>query len=186
MIEILAAMVVISVVSAVSLPEINNFYSSDRCKAEAEKLIQGVRLAKYRSMQTQELHRLVFLKENNDPRIEAFRIDAYIGGEQMSTVIGSSGTEDFDTAASWTTILDEEEVWVDGAMTIKASDAVSLFFKPDGYIYGNDKKIISEIQFIYSYGNSAVAVYINALGVIGSEAFFYPENETLDDGDIAW
>ena len=59
LIEIMCVLVIISIVTSITLPSINNFRSSERCKAEASVLVSCIRQAKYQALQDNCLNRII-------------------------------------------------------------------------------------------------------------------------------
>ncbi len=182
MVEIICVIIIIGIVSSIALPAIDNFRASDRCKAEASILVNYIRQAKYQAMQDNCFNRIVFASsEDDDPNV--FKVQTYEGN--ADTLRGAMSDNN-----NWASIADEEEVTIEAAVEVDLGDFgckdKTIYFKPDGFIYehngnaGNEETIISEQRVVFKYGNSAVAVDINALGVISSEAIYLNEDE--DEG----
>ena len=91
-------------------------------------------------------------------------------------------------STKWDSMSDEYEVTIDPNVEVDLSDFnchdKTIYFKPDGYIYehdgnaGDTETMIAEQKIIFKYGNAAIAVYINAMGVLSSEIL--PNNEDND------
>ena len=180
MVEILAVMLIISVVSSVALPAIDNFRSSDRCKAEASKFVDSIRQAKYQAMQENCLNRIVFSPDGDSYKLQRYEQDI----DNVSNVIagGNSYTDD-----RWESIADEEEIDFDSSVDVDLSQFSStktMFFKPDGYLYCYNGSSTKPVDFLtekiitFKYGSAKIEVRLNSLGVISSEAF---SNENEED-----
>ena len=197
-IEIMCVMIIISIVSSIAMPAINNFHSSERCKAEASVLVSYIRQAKYQAMQDNCINRLIFSPEGG-----AFKIQKYDPETESNDTFDSIITNKSETAATnqsdrynlddWKSIADEEEILFNSSVEVEFSSFLNtihaIYFKPDGYIYcyNSGIQILPEERILFKYGSSAVAVDINALGVISSEAIPVEENdfdnENEEDGD---
>ncbi|MBQ3644898.1 MAG: prepilin-type N-terminal cleavage/methylation domain-containing protein [Candidatus Riflebacteria bacterium] len=183
MIEIMCVLIIISIVSSIALPAINNFHSSDRCKAAASILVNYIRQAKYQAMQDNCFNRIRFAKNSSDDSNSIF-VETYEGSNP--TLRGAMSEDNY-----WASIADEDEVTIDSSVEVDLSkfDCLDriIYFKPDGFIYehddsaANSEKIISEQTIVFKYGSAAVAVDINALGVISSEAIPNEEDDFFDD-----
>ena len=205
-VEVMCVMIIISIVSSIALPAINNFHSAERCKAEASVLVSYIRQAKYQALQDNCVNRLIFSPENEGNSGNIFKIQKYEpvnvaaeGAEynSLSDIISSSD-EDEDIkydADNWTSLADTEEIELNSSVEVDLAlldlqtttvtvDGVShdlriIYFNTDGFLYDSDGNKISEQRIIFRYGSSAVAVDINALGVISSEAI--PNDEDNDE-----
>ena len=176
MVEVICVIIIIGIVSSIALPAIDNFRASDRCKAEASILVNYIRQAKYQAMQDNRFYRIKFATGENDDS-NVFFVDAYEGNEK--TIAAAAGND----STNWASIADEEEVSIDAGVEVDLSKMIYkiIYFKPDGYLYHSDDYIIPEERVVFKYGNAAVAVDINALGVISSESIATDEVETDDD-----
>ena len=192
-IEVVCVMIIISIVSSIAMPAINNFHSAERCKAEASVLVSYIRLAKYTAMQDNCVNRLIFSPEGGafkiqkyDPETESNELFDNIISIKSESAAGNQS--DRYELEDWKTIADEDEVVFNSSVELEISSNLSsihaIYFKPDGYLYCyNNTKInlLSEERILFKYGSSAVAVDINALGVISSEAIPNEENEEYFD-----
>ena len=192
-VEVMCVMIIISIVSSIALPAINNFHSADRCKAEASVLVSCIRQAKYQAMQDNCLNRIIFLKDGTsassfkvqkfDPDTETTKtFDTIIQEDSHTTSGGASGSQASYDSNDWKTIADEDEIEFNSSVDVDLTQLGSIttfYFKPDGYIYyfNSTIQILHEQRIIFKYGSSAVAVDINALGVISSEAVATDEVE---------
>ena len=205
-IEIMCVLIIISIVSSIALPAINNFHSSDRCKAEASVFVSYIRQAKYQAMQDNRLKRLIFSPENEGDTGNVFKVQTLYAGEvedvysdtEQSFIIypdpvitgdDSNYTLDYDSS-NWVTIADTEEIEINSSvevdlasltLPINDNNDIAIYFKPDGFLYDSQNQKISEQRIVFRYGSSAVAVDVNALGVISSEAIPNEEDDFFDD-----
>ncbi len=211
LLEVICVLIIISIVSSIALPALDNFYSSDRCKAEASIFVSNVRFAKYEAMQDNCLIRLVFSPENDINSGNIFKIEKFIVAQLLynneiedtyfdideviinNRVIDNdnenSVSQDYDSI-DWINIGEYDEIQINSTVEVdissvnlaKKNNLMVIYFKPDGFLYDANNDKISEQRIIFKYGNSAIAVDINALGVISSEAIPSDENE-FDDKD---
>ena len=206
-IEIMCVLIIISIVSSIALPAINNFHSSDRCKAEASVLVSYIRQAKYQALQDNCLNRLIFSPENDSDNGNVFKIQKYefqnvtnpfSFDEIINGGVNDVGAYDYD-GEHWVSIADTEEVEINSSVEVDTSSLSTLptitdgstgtdkelkviYFKPDGFLYDANNEMISEQRIVFKYGSSAVAVDVNAIGVISSEAIPI-EEEDFDDNE---
>ncbi len=197
-VEVMCVMIIISIVSSIALPAINNFHSSERCKAEASVLVSYIRQAKYQAMQDNCLNRIAFLKDGDTAT--AFKVQKYEKEDSLSNLATNISSailadknytqdESLYNAQYWESIADTEELEFNSSVEVDLAlfSPRALYFMPDGYIYDTNNAKITEQRIIFKYGSSAVAVDINALGVISSEAIPVEEenfdNDEGADGD---
>ena len=206
-IEIMCVLIIISIVSSIALPAINNFHSSDRCKAEASVLVSYIRQAKYQALQDNCLNRLIFSPENDSDNGNVFKIQKYefqnvtnpfSFDEIINGEVDDVDAYDYD-GEYWVSIADTEEVEINSSVEVDTSSLSTLptitdgstgtdkelkviYFKPDGFLYDANNEMISEQRIVFKYGSSAVAVDVNAIGVISSEAIPI-EEEDFDDNE---
>ncbi len=191
-VEIMCVLVIISIVSSIAMPAISNFHSAERCKAEASVLVSYIRQAKYQAMQDNCLNRIAFLKDGDTAT--AFKVQKFEKEDSLSnlaTNISSAISADKNytkdeslyNAQNWESIADTEELEFNSSVEVDLSlfSPRALYFMPDGYIYDTNNAKITEQRIIFKYGSSAVAVDINALGVISSEAIPVDDNDYDND-----
>ncbi len=193
MMEIITVMAIISVVSSIVLPAITNFYSSERVKAEAEILVQNVRLGKYKAMQEQALHRLIF-----SPGGDAYKVQIhadYLKGAtppDLSTVLTDAGYD----SLNWESILENEENSIDPMVVVTREAYLQpriIYFWPDGCLMTHDstgiseanKKRLGECFVLFEYGSSRIRVYLNAYGVLSSESYAADDDGDAE-ADVLW
>lgn len=189
MVEILAVMLIISVVSSVALPAIDNFRSSDRCKAEASKFVDSIRQAKYQAMQENCLNRIKFSDDGDFYQIERYKPDTSLAFDDIikadNSIIGSRSSERYDSN-NWESIGDEEIIDFDSSVEVDLANFSEkiIYFKPDGYIYkynnNNDAEPIPEYEIYFKYGSAEIKVILNSLGVLSSEAIARSDDDDTD------
>ena len=186
-VEVMCVLVIISIVSSIAMPAINNFHSAERCKSEASVLVSYIRQAKYQALQDNCLNRIYFAKEGS--AANAFKVQKYeildADGNEKSYVADEiiEKALSYDNT-SWVSIADAEEIEFNSSVEVDLSQCPNLsvvYFKPDGFLYKNKTDKISEQRIVFRYGSSAVAVDINALGVISSEAIPNEDDEEYFD-----
>ncbi len=177
-IEVMCVLIIISIVTSIALPSINNFYSSERCKAEASILVDYIRQAKYQAIQENSLNRIIFNEEDGAYKVQTYDSESsYVMNSQIKSNSDISITDYNDD--DWASIADEEEIEFNPvlevdvkAFTDSTNHYGAIYFKPDGYIYvsdGTNVSLLSEKRITIKYGNAAIAIDVNALGVISSE-----------------
>lgn len=193
-IEILCVLIIVSIVTSIALPSINNFYSSERCKAEASILVDYIRQAKYQAMQDNTLNRIIFSEEDGTYKVQRYEpgeadgseldIDSTISDDASSPSIKYLPSDD----NHWASIADTEELEFNSAVEVNIASFITdvtktygaIYFKPDGYIYNYiapKVSLLSEKRITFKYGNAAIAVDVNALGVISSEVIQNNEDD---------
>ena len=184
-VEIMCVLVIISIVSSIAMPAINNFHSAERCKAEASVLVSYIRQAKYQALQDNSLNRIIFSKDGTSA--EAFKVQKYEveENENLDIETALTSTKLSYNSTHWVSIADEEEILFNSSVEVDLSQLdngiTAFYFQPDGFIYKDKTNKISEQRIIFRYGSSAVAVDINALGVICSEAIPVDDNDYDND-----
>jgi len=192
MMEIMTAMAIIAVVSSIVLPGAANFYSSERIKAVAEVMVQNIRMAKYRAMQEQALHRLIF-----SPTGDTYKLQMHIGYFEgnIPPDLTTPLTEEGYDSLNWESVLDTEEIEVDPGVTVTSADLAgkTVYFWPDGYlvtavsgsISETSKNLLPECYILFEYGSSRIRVYLNAMGVLSSESYAV-DDDGDSDTDVLW
>jgi prepilin-type N-terminal cleavage/methylation domain-containing protein len=193
MMEIMTVMAIIAVVSSIVLPGAANFYSSERIKAVAEVMVQNIRMAKYRAMQEQALHRMIFSPGGDTYKIQ-MHIGYFEGGTppDLSTVLTEEGYD----SLNWESVLESEEVEIDPGVTVTRDVYLAprvIYFWPDGYLVTgvagtigeNSKNLLPECHILFEYGSSRIRVYLNAMGVLSSESYAV-DDDGDSDTDVLW
>ncbi len=200
MMEIMVAMAIIAVVSSIVLPGVSNFYSSERVKAVAEVMVQNIRMTKYKAMQEQALHRMIFSPGGDTYKIQIHA--GYLEGSGYSEPNLTSGVaENADVNLSynelnWQSILETEEIELDPGVTVTRDTYLAprvIYFWPDGYLVTHDstginetnKKLLPECFILFEYGSSRIRVYLNAMGVLSSESYAV-DDDGDSDADVLW
>jgi prepilin-type N-terminal cleavage/methylation domain-containing protein len=185
LIEVLAVLIIISIVSSIVLPGATNFYSGTRVKSEAEIFVQNVRLTRYRAIEEQALYRLIF--ETNGV-YENYKIQTHRGFDPDS---GITYTGAFELATyfsvNWADV--DEEVMIDPAMTVLSDLPQVIYFWPNGQIYYSSNinvaaSTISEHFIAFQYGSAGIRAIVNALGVFSSES--YGVDDLADAAEVPW
>ncbi len=187
---------VVAVTASFALPAIDSFMASQKVAAEAESIVAGVRLARYKALQESVLHRLIFNLDAN--YVNAYKIEActkYDEGIYADTLDSSSGlsVETAYDSTEWESILEADEMIVDSSVSmIYGATKKIIYFYPTGYLVSEplsstdgayhifkdlDIPNIDEVYVIFAYGNARVKVFINAMGVLSSESY------TAEDDD---
>lgn len=185
--EVLTGMAIISIVSSIVLPGIGNFYSSIRVTAAAELFVQSFRMAKYRAMQDQTVHRIIFSDD-----MLAFKTQIHeppLSATEEAILKESRNYE----STYWESISDTDEVTMDEAVEFSIGALPKqIFFWPDGQIHTSpvfdptQHYPFGEYFVTFSYGSSAIRVNLNALGILSSEAYAADIDEAELDEEILW
>lgn len=203
LIEIMCVLVIISIVTSITLPSINNFRSSERCKAEASVFVSYVRQAKYQAIQENTLNRIIFYKdEDNKYNGNTFKVQVYTGSASLEDIMkkAEDTEENKYFSGEWESIADTDEIELDSSVEVDIDSLTTnsmniIFFKPDGYLYRRVEgsktgdgitgepfiEYIPEESITFKYGSSGLAVNINALGVISSEAISDEDDDYFSD-----
>lgn len=191
--EVLTAMAIISIVSSIVLPGLANFYSSERVKAEAELMVQNIRFAKYRAMQEQALHRMIFSVDGESYKIQMHA--GYLEGNTPPDLNAVLNDDSYDSA-NWESVLDFEEIFIESGVEVVREAWLQpriIYFWPDGYLVTHDgtgvsetlRKLLSECHILFEYGNARIRVYLNAVGVLSSESYAV-DDDGDSDTDVLW
>lgn len=184
LIEVLCCLIIISIVSSIALPSINNFRSSERCKAEASLLVAYIRQAKYDALQEGCTNRIVF--DPNDHQF--FKVQTYRPvSNPDNRVFNGSDIPDYEDV-NWESIGDSEEIEINSVVEMELGPMFKnrpvLYFQPDGYIHDHQQNLLPQETILFTYGTSQMQVEINALGVLESIVFSLEEDEdAFSDGD---
>lgn len=205
--EIMCCLIIISIVSSITLPSINNFYSSDRCKSEAEKFVSSVRQAKYTAMQNATPCRIIFAAEDYKYKVQILdKVDNRLPVEQIQDDAKSNDSDhDYENGLYWASIADTEEIEIDPVVDVSLTELkkltptnetypeTKLYFMPDSHIYYWDSNtdkltILNETRVAFRYGSAIIVVSMNAIGIISSEAFSSDKDdiETIQEDEIEW
>ncbi|MDD3146670.1 MAG: prepilin-type N-terminal cleavage/methylation domain-containing protein [Candidatus Riflebacteria bacterium] len=193
MMEVMTAMAIIAVVSSIVLPGAANFYSSERVKAVAEVVVQNIRMGKYKAMQEQALHRMIF-----SPGGDTYKVQIHTGYFEGNTPpdISTGVTEEDYDSINWESVLDNEEIEIDPGVTVTREAYLAprvIYFWPDGYLVTHDaagisetnKKLLPECFILFEYGSSRIRVYLNAMGVLSSESYAV-DDDAVNGEDVLW
>lgn len=193
MMEVMTATAIIAVVSSIVLPGVANFYSSERVKAVAEVMVQNIRMGKYKAMQEQALHRMIF-----SPGGDTYKVQIHTGyfegntPPNLSAVVAEEGYD----SLNWESILDTEEIEIDPGVAVTREAYLAprvIYFWPDGYLVTHDstgisetnKKLLAECYILFEYGSSRIRVYLNGIGVLSSESYAV-DDDGDSDTDVLW
>ena len=206
--EIMCCLIIISIVSSITLPSINNFYSSDRCKSEAEKFVSSVRQAKYTAMQNATPCRIIFAAEDYKYKVQILETidETKPPVEQIVEDAKSNDADhDYENGLYWASIADTEEIEIDPVVDVSLAELknltptdesypeTKLYFMPDSHIYYWDSDtekltMMKETRVAFRYGSAIIVVSMNAIGIISSEAFSSDNDnmETIQEDEIEW
>lgn len=195
--EVICVMIIISIVSSITLPAINSFHSSERVKAEADILVSYIRQARYQAIQSNRPNRIIFDDEDSN----FFKVQTLIDDEPFAGIDSFTDSGGYDSN-KWVSIADSEEIEINSSVEVDinsfqtngSSFDRALYFSPDGYLYVVTSATsptvhkMTEQRLVFRYGSAALAVDLNALGVISSRAYARNENENEDeeDANIIW
>ena len=189
MIEMLMVMGIISVVTSIVLPGVTNFYSGERVNAAAEIFVQNIRLGKYKAMQGQALHRLIFSPGGDSYKIQIH--SGYLEGGTPPDLSINRADDSYDSTL-WESILEEDEISIDPGVKVTRELTSIVYFWPDGFMVTHSgglsestKVYIPEFYVLFEYGSSRIRVYLNAGGVLSSEAYAV-DADGDDEADVLW
>jgi prepilin-type N-terminal cleavage/methylation domain-containing protein len=205
MMEVLTGLAIISIITSVVLPGIANFYSSTRVKAEASILVSNIRMARYKAIQEQSLHRIIFHPDGGAYKIQAFIPDYdldYAGGVPKSNsaagvTIDADAMTEYESP-NWASVIDEEERVIDPGIEIYKSTFLPdiIFFRPNGFIYYDfpldnvfndlDQAPLPECFVTLVYGSAAIRIIVNTMGVLSSEAYQVDDDYDFSNDGVLW
>jgi len=188
--EVLAVLAIVSIVTSIVLPGVSNFYSGLQVKAEAEIFVQNVRLARYKAIEEQAVYRLIFPSATDRTY---YRVQTHLAFDPdlALTYSGVSlGTPESDYAdTNWVDVDVEEYAF---ETEIVSDLPPVLYFWPNGQIY-TDPNInniaatpIPEYYIGFNYGSAGIKVIITSMGVFSSESYAADEVIITDDTEVIW
>lgn len=186
--EVLTGMVLISIVSSIVLPGMDNFYSSIRVTAAAELFVQSFRLAKYRAMQDQTVHRIIFADD-----LLTFKTQIHAPPLTTTESLIVKESQNYDSTY-WESISDTDEETLDEAVELSIGTLPKqIFFWPDGQIHTSPifdptsyTGPFGEHFVTFTYGSSAIRVNLNAIGILSSEAYAVDLDDAELDEETLW
>lgn len=189
--EVLAGLAIISIVSSIVLPGIANFFSGMQVKAEGEIFVQNVRLARYKAIEEQAVYRLIFDTANPavDPPL-TYRVQTHLAFDVGSVIPYDATTfDEADYYSVYWADLAEKEFAFDTGTEIRTDLPRALYFWPDGQIYATADtsaaaSTISEHYIGFKYGSSGVRVIVNPMGIFSSES--YSADDLTDSDEVLW
>lgn len=192
--EVLAGLALISIVSSIVLPGVANFYAGLQVKAEGEIFVQNVRLARYKAIEEQAVYRLMF---DTDPAIDspmAYRVQTHSAFDDPPIGTYDAGTFDVGTYEStyWFDAIEAEEIVFDSGTEIKTDLPQTLYFWPNGQIYYspniNDAtaSTIAEHYIGFNYGSAGIKVVVTPMGVFSSESYAADMVDITNDDEVLW
>ncbi len=195
MMEVMAVMAIISIVTGMVLPAVNNFNSGMRVTAAAEIFVQSIRQAKYRAMQEQGVHRLIFNSDRSYYKIQTYTGDIEGSPLEKSTARTTAMESDYDSI-DWESITDTDEIELDSGVTVnfEAGFPAIVYFWVDGTLVKDTTHLltdgnrtpIGESTVSFVYGSAAIRVVINALGVLSSEAYNADDDTNPLNDEVLW
>lgn len=213
-VEITVVVCIIAVVSSVAMPAIDNFMSSQRVSAEGEYFVSGVRMARYKAMQENALHRLVFDQDGNG-NVSGYKIQIYkkyVNNDNNNDVWNDYDDNDtdkeYDSSSDkfvdlknintnneeWESILDYDEINISSDITVTHTEAEkTIYFYPNGYLVIPNVKSNTTVNLSDSNSNISIIpentltfTYGNAKVIIHFNAMGILSSELLmEDEDEA-
>ncbi len=192
--EVMAGLIIISIVSSIVLPGIDNFFSGMRVKADAEIFVQNIRMARYRAIEEQAVYRLIFDSANpliNTP--STYRVQTHVAFDNPPVVPYAApnlGENDYDSVY-WADVAETEFSFETGT-EILTDLPQDIYFWPNGQIYAtadinnSAASTISEHYAGFTYGSSGIKVIITPMGVFSSESYAADEVDITDDTEVLW
>ena len=189
--EVLSGLAIISIVSSIVLPGMANFFSGMQVKADAEILVQNIRLARYKALEDQAVYRIIF---DTNPVVNpgAYRVQTHLAFDDSSGVAYDAGTFDEGDyySLNWVDIAEEEFAFETGTEIVTDLPA-ELYFWPNGQIYTTANlnaaaSTISEHYIGFKYGSAGIKVIVNSMGVFSSESYAADMVDITDDTEVPW
>ncbi|MBF0501724.1 MAG: hypothetical protein HQM09_16415 [Candidatus Riflebacteria bacterium] len=163
LLELMAIVSVVAVVSTLALPSVGNFQSGARAGAEARIFLADVRAARYEAINTGHVHRLVLTKIATD---NTYSVEQFSHGPEDPTIPGPNDVAD---PAQWWSILDEATRELSPEVTVTADQIDTIYFTPAGKLvsnwsWGEDGVMIFPRQIFFNYGNATMTITLTAFG----------------------
>lgn len=187
LLEMITVIVIVGVIASVTLPELSNFYSGDVVTGEAMVLINNIRRARYRAMEQQTVHRIVFSDDLLSYKVEVFNgLPAAETGAQLSSFADTN----------WLTVIDTDIAEFSPSISVSKDPSLPncVFFFPNGKAVTRIDTTgpvseantigIPEGYIMLTYGNAGIRIVLNAYGVFASEAYA-PDDDVSDDDAVA-
>lgn len=194
MMEIMTVMAIISIVSSVVLPSVNSFFAGMRVKAAAEIFVQSIRQAKYRAIQQQGVHRIIFSPDRTYFKVQCYGGDLEGSGLNSSTS-GTAMEKEYDSI-QWESIADTEEVELDAGLAVNLETGFPdiIYFWIDGTLVVDTTATLSdvsrapigELNVAFVYGSAAIKVLINSIGVLSSESYAADSDTDPLTDEVLW
>ena len=168
--EIIVVIAIVSVVSSVAMDNAGSFFSGQRVQSEALTFIQDIRAARYSALANQMFRRVIFSTD-----FLSYRVQTYDNGGATVVANMNDAKTNFASAV-WTSVIDSDSREFDPEVAVAVpADMSVIFMRPDGLLVGtpkDDGEPIPDYIATFTYGNSAVAVNINAIGVAASREYY--------------
>lgn len=186
-------MAILSIVSTIVLPSLDNFFSGQKVEAMAIQFVNHIRLARYKAIENQAVHRIVF---DSSPNFESYKVEVFSGfneGSALTLALDDPNSKNYNNN-NWESILDTDVIEIDPAINIISENGLPgcIFFWPNGQLVVqinsspghplSDSNIIgiNEYYIMMTYGSAGIRIMLNSLGVFSSESYT-PDNDITDD-----
>ncbi|PKL42330.1 MAG: hypothetical protein CVV41_14410 [Candidatus Riflebacteria bacterium HGW-Riflebacteria-1] len=192
--EVLAGLAIISIVSSIVLPGMANFFSGMQVKAEGEIFVQNVRLARYKAIEQQAVYRLIFDTDPSSVAPSAYRVQVHSAFDDppIGTYDGTTHHDGIYNSTYWFDAIEAYEITFDTGTEIKTNLPRTLYFWPNGQIYTNPDITsalaapIAEQYIGFGYGSSIIKVIITPMGVFSSESYTGDMVNIENDSEVLW
>jgi len=172
--ELLAALSIIAIMASVSMPAMDNFFSSQRVAAEANQFIQNVRMAQYQAMETQIYHRLYLYPDGTGYKLSSYARPA-VWNHPTTVAVADVAAAATPASANWVDITGQEIIEFDPLVKFTPPSVTVIFFSPDGMLLTSPENMadpIPDCVATFSYGSTELAVNLTQIGVRASEEFY--------------
>lgn len=167
MIEVLMVVMIVAIMSSFALPAVDGFHSNEQVTAAASMLVADVRYARAYAIENQCYVRFRI------PDEFAWQVE-----EPWDLIANDPLLNDPPAGHSdWVSVIDEDERLVpyNVSFEIDPTPPLQFFFSPDGMIRSHSNFFSPPIQTItarFRYREAMAAVFINASGVLESQAWY--------------
>jgi prepilin-type N-terminal cleavage/methylation domain-containing protein len=162
--EIMVVVAIISIVGSIVSPVFN----ANKVSGDAFKFVQSIRMARYKAIETQFFHRLVFI-----PQEERYLVQYYKSTDDWSNTVSTVGDASDPDNPEWVSIVDDSETYLTPGVSLEM-ERTAFFFRPDGLLAirpSYDALLIPETIATFSYSDAVITVNFSSMGIVSSEEY---------------
>ena len=194
--EIITVILLISIAVDAAMPLMSNFFAGQAVKNEASNFAQAIRLGRYKALENQQLHRLIFSSDWAYYKLQAavFQDEDYLGSNPSA----ADYSDYYDVNSMWQSILDDEEYEIDANVELlRSSDMPQcIFFWPNGTLVTRQDPglALSEANMFplgenilgFRSGEASIRVNFGYMGVISTEDYRADIDDDIENDEVLW